>query len=133
MTVDLWGDISPAETLRTPTAILREQASLLAQKTRGLIEGDVRVRARGDEIEIGFYIVAPSLNNYHYHVLDLTHTLDIYPVEVFDRGIADTDQPKTCTNEKSLVEEIKRVFEQDRVRAVLRGLLAQIHSMEEPL
>ena len=40
---DLWpDDITPDEDLRAPAAVLKEQASLLGQKTSNLVKGYVR-------------------------------------------------------------------------------------------
>ena len=40
---NLWGKISGADDIVTPTQILKEQASQLTDLTKGILEGQVRV------------------------------------------------------------------------------------------
>ena len=60
---DLWPkEIGTAE-ITSPVAILREQASLLGQKTKNLVEADVSpLNNDTDTIFYHFYIVAPALD-----------------------------------------------------------------------
>ncbi len=60
-TQDLWPtDIATTE-LRSPVAILREQATLLADKTEGLVIGQIRTGTVGGQLQHTFMLVAPTL------------------------------------------------------------------------
>jgi len=63
MTESFWPDL-PTEKVRTPHAILLEQASALAERTRGLLVGQVRRSQDKNNFVSNLSIVAPSLNNY---------------------------------------------------------------------
>jgi hypothetical protein len=52
--------------LRTPIAILNEQATFLAEETSGLLKGEVETTQSGETLIIKFYIVVSALNNYRF-------------------------------------------------------------------
>jgi hypothetical protein len=63
---DFWPSDLLDESVRTPSAILREQALLPGKKTSNWIEGEVRTEAEGDWFVVRFYLVVPVLDNYRY-------------------------------------------------------------------
>src|ERR1700681_3385891 len=75
---NLWGQLPPTEEIRTPTQIIKEQASALADLTRGTLQGSVSVRATSDQFVINLDIVAPAIDNYTYNVLEALHSLQLY-------------------------------------------------------
>src|SRR5262249_58474628 len=78
---DLWGDIVEAQ-VRTPVAILREQAALLGTKTKNLIEASVRTSAAGGEFRHSFRLVVPALDGYTYELFQIVHGVSIYPISI---------------------------------------------------
>jgi hypothetical protein len=80
--MDFWPSDFLDDQVRTPSAILSEQASLLGTKTRNLIEAEVTTAVDGPWFTIRFDIVVPALDNYRYQICMLQHDLQIYPVYV---------------------------------------------------
>jgi len=78
---DFWGEIAPAA-VRTPLAILREQAALLGAKTKNLIEATVATSVNGPQFQHRFNLVVPSLGNYTYELFWVTHGIEMYPIIV---------------------------------------------------
>lgn len=68
-----------------PIAILQQQASLLGQKTNHIVEAkvsrsDIYLPSKKHGFRYDFYLYAPILRNYAYHLFSTTHYQDLYPV-----------------------------------------------------
>lgn len=81
--MDLWPKEIGTVKIKSPVAILREQASLLGQKTKNIVTAEV---SEGDgergTFSYFFHIVAPALGNYRYKLLSISHEISLYPLEV---------------------------------------------------
>jgi hypothetical protein len=122
MTESLWPSVK-FEPVRTPHAILAEQAGLLSQNTNGLLVGRVtRSQEHGNFIS-NLFIVAPSLNNYAYRVLRLYHPVALYPVTVSPEFSSPNVE---AADEKELLAALKEILSSDEIRRVLNGLMAQV-------
>lgn len=129
-TQDLWGDLSFAENIRTPVTILREQAALLGQKTNNMLEGEVSVERSSakprDQFLALFFIVAPLLNKYRYHLLSVQYPLTkMYPLIVFDNSSDDSSEKITCADEASFAQALGQIFIQPEVKKILSSLISQ--------
>ena len=87
----LWPDeVSTLET--APIAILQQQASLLGPKTNHIVEAkvsrsDIYLPSKKHGFRYDFYLYAPILRNYAYHLFSTTHyqnlsasAYQVYPV-----------------------------------------------------
>jgi hypothetical protein len=120
MTESFW-PIVKFEPVRTPHAILFEQAALLSQSTNRLLVGKATRSVEDDIFISNLYIVAPSLNNYAYRVLQLNHSVELYPVSVSPEFAGARIQAK---DEKELLAALKKVLSSDEIKRVLNGLMA---------
>jgi len=77
---DLWPSDLGIVSIVTPAAILRAQATLLGEKTKGILEGAVETSSVGDQIRHRFVIRVPALGNYRYPLFSVHHAVDLYPV-----------------------------------------------------
>jgi hypothetical protein len=137
----LWGDLPLADAIRTPIAILREQATILTELTHGLLEGVVTNRLT-DESSIVFSIslkkpkefsavlsiVAPALDGYVFRILQMDYDLELYPVEIENLASEIGDSFTSCNNEQELMQAIGNVLSSESVRRAIRMLLAQSKS-----
>ena len=73
---DLWPKLELGSAV-TPLSILREQAGLLTQRTRGRLRGEVETWSAGGQVTFAFNIVVPSLGGYKY----ILFTMRYYPTE----------------------------------------------------
>jgi hypothetical protein len=117
-TQDFWGDIGPAQ-IRTPASILREQASLLGEKTHNLIEGKVATSNNGAFFFQTMFLVAPALNNYHYELLKVRHEIQLYPV------VDVTNPGKPLKSEAEFVDWLRAKLSSLETRRIIEALLAQ--------
>lgn len=120
--LDLWPqDIVAAVDFRTPLSILKEQASLLGQKTQNLVEGVVTsVTNSNDTFQHMFYLAAPALSNYRYRLFTVTHEIDLYPLTI----VSETGQ-RGARSEEEFVEQLRAIFSHDQTKKVIGALIAQ--------
>jgi hypothetical protein len=84
---DLWGDLEVAP-IRTPVAILKEQAAVLGQKTRNVVEARVETSLTYNSHFVhSFSLVVPALDNYEYQLFKVQHAIDLYPVETPNQSL----------------------------------------------
>jgi hypothetical protein len=123
MAKNLWGDLSQLEAIRSPKAVLLEQAQLLTDATKGVLVGVVGEREEyGDNFGYDLDVTVPTLNNYSYTVLTIRHSLDLYPV-----AIAARRPPKdlTCDNEQDFERALEAILGSAEVKDVLARLRSQ--------
>jgi hypothetical protein len=80
---DYWPDGIGATAQITPITVLKEQASNLGRKTANLVEATVRTSFEGDTLKHSLYLKVPTLKDYLYKLLSVTHAPNkIYPASV---------------------------------------------------
>jgi hypothetical protein len=135
---DLWpDDLGPGKVI-APVTILREQASALAKKTRGLLEGRVDrantnellrtlAAATGEEgaFTYSFRIVAPALGPYQYELLRINHDYHLDPVRV---RYLPAEEDYDADDEAAYVETLRKCFAHDETKRIIASLLAQIEA-----
>jgi hypothetical protein len=136
MTKNLWGQLPKTATIKTPYAILLEQAAILRELTNGLLTGDVkRIQTEFDEqgsmgerFKVKLLIVAPALANYSYTVGVITYPLStLYPVILkpsYD------DKYVKCDSEEEFLQTLEQVLSSEKTQKVVVNLLAQIQADE---
>jgi hypothetical protein len=149
LTLDLWpGDIE-VERVFAPVVILRQQATLLGERTKNLVQAEVVE----DELQTNcfafyFFLRAPVLGNYRYQLMYVSHDIGLYPVEIKVeesilqevRNILDvrTDDPDRnlprfraepsyihVQSEEELIKALRAIFNTNKCRKVLTALLSQ--------
>lgn len=123
---DLWGDMPDVETLKTPLLILKEQAELLQEKTKGMLVGQIVASQNGQNFTYTFSIVAPTLNNYTYRVLMVSHALGFYPAVVYDSQ--KNNIAISCENEEEYKKCLSGLFSSEKNKAAISKLLTHITS-----
>lgn len=122
---NLWGVLPEAPFVRTPAAILNEQAQVLAKETKGLLTARTQIERKGEDFVITMDIVATSLGNYTYEVLRIKYGVTLYPARLLSWD--EDDSAVECADHAELEQAIAKVLQSPRVRRVITGLLAQLH------
>jgi hypothetical protein len=118
---DFWGEVQ-ATTVRTPLAILREQAAMLGPKTNYLLEARVDTNVDEDRRFIHrFNLVVPALDNYTYQLFSIVHGVDLYPVK-------DWAQIHVLDDEAEFTEWLRQRPSSPETRKILSNLIAQAQS-----
>lgn len=125
-TEDLWGKLPDVETLRTPLVILKEQGELLTKKTDGLLVGRVNQPATNVGFQYNFIIAVPTLNNYQFNLLTISHDIGFYPVRLINhRG-----KNVNCPDEGQFKEELRKIFTSEETQSIISKLLTHVRSQE---
>ena len=81
---DLWPSTIGERVDDSPVSIMRDQAKLLGQKTHNLVEAEVGTGSPQDGNFIyHFYIVAPTVNDYHFRLFTVEHGIEMYPLTIY--------------------------------------------------
>jgi hypothetical protein len=119
--LDLWPAL-PDVKLRTPVSILREQAALLGQKTKNLLEAEVSTNTWHGELRHSFKIVAPALD-YSFELFSVTHGVDLYPSS---GKSANQNMPTELPDEDAFIEWVREQLSSERTLRLIQSLLAQV-------
>ena len=148
--VDLWPEILGHVEIKAPVVILREQASLLGEKTRNIVQAAV-VQSEANpfqpaDFNYGFNIIAPALANYSYRLFGIWHNVDLYPVqfevskemlEELRPSISDSQSVTTrrvtgravpvvvAASEAAFMDVLREILHSKKAMRVIRGILAQ--------
>jgi hypothetical protein len=148
---DLWGDIEEVTEL-LPRDLMQQQATILGQKTKNLLKGEIvsyPVETLGIDVDAitaknlanvvrskkitviqqTFYLYVPSLQ-YRYELFSVRHDITGYPVEV---GTDGDDiayhvlglKPKADKNEEEFTETLMKILSSERTKKIVSSLLSQ--------
>jgi hypothetical protein len=152
---NLWGELPNIETIRTPYTLLKEQASILSEITNGLLIAEVIHNQKDNFFVMILRIKVPSLNNYTYSVVEVQHSIKLYPVFVnnlasdnFNNleknlmiaaknplgsivdygGWLENHGYSKCSSEEEFENALGQILSSQEVKRVISALLAQIHA-----
>lgn len=141
---DLWPNDLGLVDIKSPLSILKDQASMLGQKTQMIVKaevgrGNVEYYFRSANIKkedlkkffYDFYIVAPVLENYRYRLFGIMHDIDLYPVEflldveIEEEIIGEEVDLLVAHSESHFIDMLGRILNSNKTKKVIRSLLAQ--------
>ena len=152
---NLWGELPKSETIRTPYTLLKEQASLLSEITKGLLIGEVTNNQKDMFFVNILRIKAPSINNYTYSVVEVQYPIKLYPVfvknltsdkfNILEKNLMNAaNNPlmgfvdpggllvqqgyNKYSSEKEFENALGEILSSQEVKQVISALLAQIHA-----
>ena len=119
----MWGEINAPVNQRTPTSILREQAAILNQLTKGVLIGSLEQEPTNNNTLIyNFAVTTPAINNHKFSILTVQYSITIYPLTLTDRT---TQVQRQCLNEEAFISTLKGLLSSTQVRRVISALLIQ--------
>ena len=142
---DLWPGAALKSIVLSPVAILRTQATLLGQKTQGLLIAEVTTTTgENGHVELGLELIVPALHNFRYRLLQVRHERDtIYPADIFATGltyqetrknliplyeettVTRTTPNKTAYSDDGFIKIIQEVLQAKETVAMLQSLIAR--------
>jgi hypothetical protein len=137
--LDLWPPEIENERVESPVMTLREQASLLGEKSGNLVQGEVVGDNNSPKnLTYYFYIVAPTLGNYRYQLFYLEHEIYAYPLKIYvEEAILDEIKMNVKVDafidhefirvdtETDLNETLKAIFWAKKTRRIITALISQ--------
>jgi hypothetical protein len=119
---DFWGEIEQP-IVRTPVAILKEQAALLGTKTKNLIEAEVYTDMNSGALDHHLYLVVPAMG-YRYELLRFWHSAtDLYPVTTISASTV-----QSLETEEQFVEWLRERLSSSETKRIVGNLLAQVNA-----
>ncbi len=115
--------------IRTPIAILREQATLLTNLTKGILKGEIETTQSNDNLLIKLYIVVSGLKNYRYLILQYIQPITLYPGTLIWAAKSSGYQ---TANEDQFLDSLKTILSSTETQSVITGLLAQARETAPP-
>lgn len=141
-TVDLWpDDIATDAGLDGPTIVLREQAALLGQKTKNLVEAEVETTqnhlSQGTFID-AFVILSPVLG-YRHTLFYVIYPLEFYPTKVVWDGFKPQLNPEININvgntparyansQQELESILQEIFSHSKTIRLVQSLISRTRS-----
>ena len=140
--IDLWPKEIASTEMTPPVTLLKQQATLLGEKTRHLVDAQVVAygpRARtAPSFGYAFYLVGPAIGNYRYRLLDIIYPPEFYPVtmrvdedalpEIPAQYVA-RDAPVRervkADSEEAFKEILSAVFHAEKTKRVIAAIIAQ--------
>lgn len=107
-----------------PAALLREQAALLADETRGLVTAEVRgdQDPRSGLFAANFYLVGPKIN-FRYLLFTLSFPREFYPASLaFEPW---TPAQIQVADETELKSQLQKIFADESTRRVIGVIKAR--------
>ena len=112
-----------ASKIRTPTLILRTQAKMLSDTTRGVIRGRVDIEEESNAAFLKFSVYVPTLNNYEVVLFGVRQPVTQYPATLVPEwGEIGTVK---CENDAELEEAVVNYCEGPDMQRIVTGLFAQ--------
>ena len=122
-TNNLWGDLPELNTTKTPVQIVKEQASILTQMTKGVLVGEVKPANWTREFNYILSIRAPALNNYSASILIFGHPIAMYPLAIHD--LVSTKSQSICSDEVAFVAALQKTLSSPEARKIISALIVQ--------
>ncbi len=121
-----------------PVTILREQASLLGQQTRNIVQAQVEPMSwltNPEKFGYVFYIITSLLENYRYKLFTIEYDVNLYPVtvkadedirdEILGKNIESLTVQMSADSEEAFSELLKRIFHSQKTKKIISAILSQ--------
>lgn len=126
---DLWPQEIVFTPVLSPLTILRHQAELLGEKSRGVLKAEVKTGGAGAELFHELRLIAPALDNYSKPLLEVRHASDLpYPCQVLSDAFEQDDHDVSSPD--ALMRAVARALSSGVTRSLINSLLARISEQE---
>ncbi|MDP8238034.1 MAG: hypothetical protein P9X24_03005 [Candidatus Hatepunaea meridiana] len=126
---NLWGEnLDSLKGLIPPIDILRTQAELLTEKTKGRVQGVIKkgeVEGK-DGLDVEFVLLVKELNNYKYQLFRIHYSrLVFYPLFLWTPE-NDEMMPTIIDSEDRLILVLMEILGSTKTRMIIESLLSQV-------
>ncbi|MBI4965859.1 MAG: hypothetical protein HY913_21455 [Desulfomonile tiedjei] len=138
---DLWPDHLQTVAPYSPVRILKEQAALLGEKTKNIVQASLRISGEGSSSAkpflYSFSIDCPALS-YHYRVFSVALGFEPYPVSFrIDGDIRKEISPDTpegvslsAESEQDFVSILGKILQSEKTKKIVASLVAHAQAGE---
>jgi hypothetical protein len=144
--MDMWpGSIGQNIALKPPSAILKEQAALLGNKTKNIVTAEVKNKSDSGvgSFSYNFNLVAPAYG-YRYKLFQVWYGLDYYPIhftvegeieKVLSKHLSKPPTPDQAADganrhpiaksEDEFLEMLGKIFSAEKTIRIINALIAE--------
>jgi hypothetical protein len=138
---DLWPDIKDVPKRKTPNIILEEQASLLKEKTKDIVQAEIKRTSPGTNIFRGeivifpfmyvFFIKAPVLR-YKYKLFSIAYDIFMYPtyfdidIEITREILGGKQGEINANNEEEYLGILRKIFNSEKTISIIQSIISQV-------
>src|SRR6185436_13952765 len=126
---NLWPEDIAVTDAVAPVSLLKEQAALLGERTKNLVEGSVTSgvgKSLALMLEGGFTydfdIVAPALNYYRYRLFSISHGVELYPLTISGTDALNSDEFEV-NNEEEFLKALETIFSFEKTKRIISSLI----------
>jgi hypothetical protein len=129
-TNNLWGIIDLDSTPVAPVTLLKEQAAILSQMTKGRLVGEVRSgsNSNGSQMNHDLVIRVPAMGNYMAKIFTIYHGPTLYPL-IFKNWI--NGEGAECADQSELENLMAQCLQSEPTRKLIAGLLASANAVDQ--
>lgn len=132
-TVNLWPAEITADTgLEGPVVVLKEQAALLGQTTKNLVEAEVESGLNDNSANfVDRFVIYSAVLNYHYQLFYVEYPVGFYPAVVVWEGFTNEDiAPGTLTGrlvhtQQELEATLQEIFSHKKTVGIIQTLISR--------
>jgi len=113
----------------TPLRMMREQANVLRQATRGVLHASITTTPLPQgRMRHSFYLVAPLLNDYRHLIFSVEHGIDPYPSLVMP---VQAPKPLSCPSQKAFENLLPKMLQHPDTRKAVAALMANSQAIKD--
>lgn len=117
---DFWPEFQAPESVNSPVYLLKELASALSQKTKGVSAGLRPASAPDGSFWVGFDLYSPALGEYTFHLFEVT-----YPPQFFPVTLSGANGPQTAQTPDQFKNLLETILRSPRTKQVVEAIMAQ--------
>lgn len=130
---NLWGEIPEINVTESPILVLREQADILTDITKGKIHAKVRSGSSQEEgMYTSLYLTVPYLGDFRVNILYMTYGIGYFPLQVYN----EVGNPTSWSvhNMDEFKVTLMDILQSPKVKDLIRQILNHIaiESLDQP-
>ena len=112
--------------IKTPKAVFKEQAELLASATGRKVYGEVKTgRSSDGNVILDLNAVVPSLSGYRVTLARATHDPRLYPCDVRSDWLRENLAATTAENAEQLAQRLVAILKTPELQKLVAAVYAQ--------
>jgi len=128
-TKNLWGDLPVVDDTVTPLRMMREQANILRQATRGVLHASITTTPLSEgRMRHSFYLVAPLLNDYRHLLFSVEHGIDPYPAHI---ALVQPKKNLPCKSQVAFENALRLILRHPDTRKAVSALITNSQDIKQ--
>lgn len=133
-------EITADNGLEGPVVVLKEQAALLGQTTKNLVEAQVESDSEDNSgLFVDRFVIYSAVINYRYELFSVRYPFEFYPATIWWDGYPNTayievedgdyetpiEQSRIVNSRREIEEELKNIFAHPKTIRIIQAIMAR--------